>query len=426
MKKLVLAFILTTTLLLALVFISEDLAVSDALDVNPQDLIRDSFIEEGPLQEVEIDKVNFESFQINLDPIKKTYEVSLISVGDIMAHDLNLNAARTEEGYDFSPQFQYVSDKIQSKDFAIGNFETVMAGQDKRYSGRNMIFNSPDSLGQAIKDAGFDIMTTANNHALDRGYYGIKRTLDVFDTLGVMATGTNRNEEESQEILTFEKENISFALLSYSFSTNGWPMPEEHPHALNMMEEEKILKDIERARNLEVDFVMVAVHWGLEYHLEENHHQRDLAEKMMYVGADIILGTHPHVIQPFEHVEMVDISGDKKDKFIIYSQGNFVSGQRTYPRAIGMYINFNFKQEALNAAYVDSVSVMPTYVKSENQDLAILSTGDRDILLENQVINQSLYQDLMTYEDTFISHIASRVTLTPYLNDDGEFIIYKK
>jgi hypothetical protein len=155
---------------------SEDLAVSDALDVNPQDLIRDSFVEEGPLQEVKIDKVDFESYQINLDPIEKIYEVSLISVGDIMAHDLNLNAARTEEGYDFFPQFQYVSDKIRSKDFAVGNFETVMAGQDKRYSGRNMIFNSPDSLGQAIKDAGFDIMTTANNHALDRGYYGIKRT----------------------------------------------------------------------------------------------------------------------------------------------------------------------------------------------------------------------------------------------------------
>ncbi len=291
-----------------------------------------------------------------------------------------------------------------------------------------MIFNAPDNLGLSIKKAGFDIITTANNHSLDRGYYGIKRTIETLDQLELLHTGTYI--DDNREILTFEKDGFSFALLSYSFSTNGWPMPDGCPESLNMMEQNLIINDIQEAKALGVDFVMVANHWGLEYHSNENHHQRNLADALFYAGADIILGTHPHVLQPFVHKTMKDVSGQNKDKFIIYSQGNFLSGQRSYPRAIGMYINFEFERNGSDK-YISEVSVMPTYVedgyKNNQRYMRILDVhqSQRDYEAGLLDISKGLYNDLKSYEETFIAHLSSRVKMTPYLNDELEYVIYE-
>lgn len=358
--------------------------------------------------------------------------VSILSVGDIMAHTIQLQAATSQEGYDFNDQFRWISQIIESRDFAIGNLETVFAGPESGYSGKNMIFNTPDAMGQAIKNAGFDILTTANNHSLDRGYSGLSRTIEVLESLDIMYTGTARNKEESESLLLFEKEGITFALLSYSFSTNGWPMPKDHPYALNMLEEDKIISDITKAREEGADFVLVAPHWGLEYHLDENVHQRRLAEKMFLAGADIILGTHPHVIQPFEHHVMEDASGNMKDKFIIYSQGNFVSGQRTYPRAIGMHITFKFTKFDMDEAYVSEVSVMPTYVESTYKNgqrfMRILDTyRAHEMFLNDELdIPSSLANELKKLEGDFLSHIVSRMDFEPYLNEEKSYVIYEK
>jgi poly-gamma-glutamate synthesis protein (capsule biosynthesis protein) len=346
-----------------------------------------------------------------------------------MAHTLNFTASKTEDGYDFYPQFEYITDKISSKDFAIGNFETVMAGEDRRYSGTNMIFNAPDSLGESLIQAGFDIMTTANNHSLDRGYSGIKRTLEVFDEQGMLTTGTARSKEESEQILHFKKDTINMALLSYSFSTNGWPIPEEHPYSINMIDEVKIVQDIKKAKSEGAEIVMIGVHWGLEYHLNENSHQRRLTDIMFKAGADIVLGTHPHVLQPFEHKKMIDDSGIEKDKFIIYSQGNFISGQRTYPRAIGMYINFDISKVGQEAAFVKSVSVMPTYVTSKYRDgqryVRIYETIDKDELIDMNEITSEEYRLLDEYESYFVEHLSQRMELTPYINGLKEYVIYE-
>ena len=356
------------------------------------------------------------------------HRVDILSVGDIMAHTNQFEAAKVADGYDFYPQFEEISTKITSKDFSIANLETVFAGEDKRYSGKNMIFNAPDNLGLSIKKAGFDIITTANNHSLDRGYYGIKRTIETLDQLELLHTGTYI--DDNREILTFEKDGFSFALLSYSFSTNGWPMPEGYPESLNMMEQNLIINDIKEAKALGVDFVMVANHWGLEYHSNENHHQRNLADALFYAGADIILGTHPHVLQPFVHKTMKDVSGQNKDKFIIYSQGNFLSGQRSYPRAIGMYINFEFERNGSDK-YVSEVSVMPTYVedgyKNNQRYMRILDVhqSQRDYEAGLLDISKGLYNDLKSHEETFIAHLSSRVKMTPYLNDELEYVIYE-
>lgn len=367
--------------------------------------------------------------EIQVENMSFEHVVDVLSVGDIMAHTIQFEAAKVEDGYDFYPQFEAIAEKVHSKDFAIANLETVFAGEDKRYSGKNMIFNAPDSLGESIKKAGFDIVTTANNHSLDRGLYGIKRTIEVLDKIGLLHTGTYATDEH--EILVFEEDGISFALLSYSYSTNGWPIPTEDPDCINMMIEEEIIEDIQRAQLLGVDFIMVANHWGLEYHLDENHHQRNLADALFYAGADIILGTHPHVLQPFEHQMMKDHSGKMKDKFIIYSQGNFISGQRTYPRQIGMYINFEFTREGSQRPFVSEVSVMPTYVeegyKEGQRFMRILDMQESLLAYEAGTldIDASMYQSLLLHRDTFVKHLASKTNRIPYLNEDMEYVLYE-
>ena len=404
------------------------------------DLIQNkSALDEGKINDAKINTITVTNKLLVKDQLAVDYtwvpsqkKVSLISVGDIMGHTAQLLAAKTESGYDFTEQFKYIEPVLSSRDFAIGNLETVFAGESATYSGKNMIFNSPDALGEAIKNAGLDILTTANNHSLDRGYKGLKRTLEVLDSLDIMHAGTGRTEEEAETILTFEKEGMTFALLSYSYSTNGWPMPADHPYALNMLEEAKMVADIKAAKDLDVDFILVATHWGLEYHLNENIHQQRLTEKLFYAGADIILGTHPHVIQPFEHRTMVDESGDTKDKFIIYSQGNFISGQTTYPRAIGMHITFDFIKKDDQTPYVDQVSVMPTYVEttgpSSKPYMRILDTRKSVIDHENGELQLSdaLVSKLKTVEFDFLTHINSKSDRTPYLNERGDYVIYDR
>lgn len=364
--------------------------------------------------------------------IKKS--IDILSVGDIMGHTIQLQSAYNDDGtYDFSEQFRYISKKIISKDFSIGNFETVMAGEEARYSGKNMIFNAPDNLGLSLKEAGFDILSTSNNHSLDRGFSGLSRTIEVLDKFGLKHAGTYSTEEKSEEILIVEKNNISFAYMAYSYSTNGWPIPSDNPYCIDMMEEEKIIEDIKKAKELDVDIVIVSLHWGLEYQNNPNIHQKRLAESLFYAGADIILGSHPHVLQPFEHKKMIDEYGKEKDKFIIYSMGNFISGQRTYPRDIGMYINFKISKINDESAYVEEVSVMPTWVQYTNVNnkkyMRILDVHDAILkydlgLLDN--FSKEDYNRLVSIESEAIKHLFKLSGINIFeLNESNEYIIYK-
>ncbi len=360
----------------------------------------------------------------------KDNHISIIAVGDIMAHTINFDSARIESGYDFYPQFEYITDKISSKDFAVGNLETTLSGEDKRYSGRNMVFNAPDNLAESIKKAGFDILFTANNHSLDRRFYGLKRTIDILDGLGLKHTGTYKTLEDRDELLIVEKNNVKIAFLSYTYGTNGIPLPKEAPFSVNLIEENKMREDIKKARDL-ADFVVVGMHWGLEYYLNESVHQRRKAAIAFDEGADIVLGGHPHVLQPFEHFKMKDQSGRYKDKFIIYSMGNFISGQRTYPRAIGMYINFDIINNNGNK-YINEVTVMPTYVEKKIKEgklymrILDMRKAIEDYEKNTLDITDALYNELIKYEKTFVNHLFSRVNIEPILNDNKEYIIYRK
>lgn len=249
-------------------------------------------------------------------------EVSLLFVGDVMQHGPQINAARNEktDSYDYDASFQYVKPFIESHDIAVANLEVTHAG--KPYSGYPQ-FSAPDELSKAIVQAGFDVIVTANNHSCDGGSKGVIRTLDILDQTGVKHTGTFRNQAERTKNypLMIEEKGMRIAILNYTYGTNGLSVAA--PLIINYIDSTVIAKDVKRARELHADFIICTMHWGTEYESLPSAYQKKWEKYCYELGIDMIIGSHPHVIQP---VERKIVGG--KEKLTVWSMGNYVSNQR--------------------------------------------------------------------------------------------------
>jgi len=267
-------------------------------------------------------------------PTSKTDTLSLLFIGDIMGHDSQINAAFNKEldGYDYNGVFEKIKPILQKPDFAIANLEVTLAGPP--FKGYPQ-FSSPDELAVACQNNGIDVLVTANNHSCDRRKSGIIRTLDALDSLNILHTGTFRNaaEHESNNLLILNKNNIRVGLLNYTYGTNGIPTPA--PTIVNRIDWKNIAKDIEASKSQNLDKLIVFLHWGKEYQSQPSTDQVDLANYLFSNGADIIIGSHPHVLQKMEYRKSLDNS---KETFIAYSLGNFVSNQRVRKRDGGAMV----------------------------------------------------------------------------------------
>ena len=247
--------------------------------------------------------------------------MTLLFAGDIMGHMPQVNAARdtTTGGYNFDETFRYVKPLFASYDFVIANLETTLAGEP--YSGYPQ-FSSPDAIALGCKNAGITCLATANNHCCDRGKQGLRRTIATLDSLGIMHFGTyaDSSERSLKSPLILEKNNIRIAILNYTFSTIGIPVP--GPLVVNFIDTCLIASDIAKALAMKVDKIILFVHWGNEYESYPDYYQKNIASYCFTKGADIIIGSHPHVIQPTIWRK------DSVDKVVVYSLGNFVSNQR--------------------------------------------------------------------------------------------------
>ncbi len=249
--------------------------------------------------------------------------VTLYFAGDLMQHGPQVRAARTLDGtYNYDECFAFVKEQVSTADFAIANLEVPLAG--KPYTGYPM-FSAPDEYATAIRNAGFDILLTANNHAMDKHGKGVSRTIHVLDSLGIRHLGAYKSFEHRALTypLIIEKNNIRIALLAYTYDTNGIPVT--HPTIVNLIDREQILADIRSAKILSPDVIIACMHWGLEYRTLPEQSERELAEWMLSQGVDHIIGSHPHVIQP---MEVITSPTDSTDRHIIaYSLGNYLSNQ---------------------------------------------------------------------------------------------------
>lgn len=258
-----------------------------------------------------------------------TVEIAL--VGDVMMHRPQIDAARTPEGtYDLSGVFEGVAPWLRGADLAIANLETVLGGEAMRgYTGYPM-FNSPDTLLDALVDAGVDVLQTANNHSLDRGVEGLQRTLRQIEGRGLARTGTWATPEERERPWArLRAGGLEVAVLASTYGTNGLRLPEGDGWMLSRLQDDTLLRDVEAAARSGADLVVVGVHWGREYVHAPDPWMRELARALVDAGADVVVGTHPHVLQPAEVLRTADALGRPRDALVLYSLGNFVSNQRT-------------------------------------------------------------------------------------------------
>ncbi len=286
-----------------------------------------------------------------------TYRLKLVFAGDIMGHQEQITGAwnATKKSYDYEPTFRYVKPYIEMADIAIANLEVTLAGPP--YTGYPQ-FSSPDALAIAARDAGFDLFIQANNHALDRGRKGFNRTLTMLDSLEIIHTGTFRDsiDRAVNYPLILEKNNIRLAILNYTYGTNGITISK--PSIINRIDTAVIRADLMKAKMARPDFIIMTVHWGEEYQRLENTTQQRLAKFMLKHGADIIIGSHPHVIQPIRFYEGKDST---ENHIVVYSQGNFVSNQRAQYKDGGILVEVDLIKK-LQQTKVEDFDYMPTWV----------------------------------------------------------------
>ncbi len=250
--------------------------------------------------------------------------LTLMFIGDVMSHTPQVDAARLEDGtYDYAPCYRFLAPYIASADLCIANMEVPLAGPP--YTGYPK-FSCPDNMMAQLFEAGVDVFLTSNNHTCDKGSKGLRRTIQLMDSLGIPHTGTYLDSADFQarNPLIVERNGFRIAVLNYTYGTNGIPSP--NPFIVNYLDSNAIARDIARARTLNADYIVVMPHWGIEYARKQNKHQEGYAHYMYECGADMVIGGHPHVVQP--------ITLENRDSFGIpqritaYSLGNFVSNQR--------------------------------------------------------------------------------------------------
>lgn len=309
---------------------------------------------------------------------EKEYSINMLMVGDLLVHDRLYNAMKTSDGYDFKPALTYIKDIVKDYDVAYYNQETILGGSEIGLSSYPA-FNSPYEVGEAMIDAGFNLVSLATNHTLDKGEKAITNSVNYWNKqANVLAVGSYLSNEERNEIRIKEKNNITYTMLNYTYGTNGikvpsgkdylvniWPCTGNNPSTDTKYQEykDKVKEDIDRVRD-KVDLLIVAMHWGIEYTHIPTSYQIDMANYLSSLGVDIIIGTHPHVVMPITYIN---------DTLVIYSLGNFLSAQETnidYNTTVGLLSTVTITK------YIDKDN--NTSIKLSNQNNELIYTYSKN------------------------------------------------
>ncbi|WP_026672234.1 CapA family protein [Alkalihalobacterium bogoriense] len=288
---------------------------------------------------------------------------TIAAVGDILIHSTLFKDAFDGETYDFTPMFEPVKDMLQHADITFANQETMIGGPEIGFSGYPS-FNSPFEVGDALYDAGVDIVSLANNHTLDRGEKAIINAINHWNSIGMTYTGAYESFEDKEEIRTIEANDITFSFLAYTYGTNGIPIPDGKEYLVNVIEIETMIEEIKEAKE-QSDVVVLSLHFGDEYQPYPNDMQKTIATEAANAGASIIFGHHPHVLQPMEWIETED--GEKA--YVVYSLGNFLAGQEGVEREIGGIARLEVVKTVLGEERTIELKdprFIPTYASKQN------------------------------------------------------------
>lgn len=326
--------------------------------------------------------------------------VSLLAVGDNLIHIQVIESGIQEDDtLNYDHLYSNIKDEISSADIAVINQETIFGGKERPYSGYPN-FNSPDEIGTAVINAGFDVVLQATNHTMDMGVKGIQHTIDFWKQYPqITVVGINESEKEQEQIPIIEKNGIKLALLNYTYGLNGYSLPKDKPYLINMLDKEKMQNDIHRAEEL-ADFTIVFPHWGSEYVYETTEVQKELTDFFYEEGVDLVIGSHPHVIEP---VEWIQTEVDHK-MLVYYSLGNFLSYQKESPRMLGGMANVTITKD-MNGTYISDASITPIVTHYENgpsdYHYAIYKLSDYNEELANvHGVSEIARNGALTYENT--------------------------
>lgn len=358
------------------------------------------------------------------------YTARITAIGDIMVHSWQYNEAYNSETgeYDFYHNFTDVKKYFAEGDIVVGNLETVFAGADRGISDYPC-FNTPDSFADALKDSGVDLVTTANNHCMDKGGEGLLRTIEILDEKGFDHMGTYADEQSRNKILIKNVNGINMAFLSYTYGTNGIPVPEKY--MVNLMDEELIRSDIARAKALNPDIIIVMPHMGNEYETYTKDIFKDWADIMFDAGADIILASHPHVLQPMEVKTIKNADGTERQGFIIYSLGNFISSQTTPPRNASIILNIDVSLTEGESFSIDKVSFTPIWTQFRNasdvDDFCVRSVYEMLTLPESEMFSVIRRKDLNRLKDIHFEVTQMYLDYdVPLENIQDSYVFYEK
>ncbi|MCL6570711.1 MAG: CapA family protein [Bacillus sp. (in: Bacteria)] len=291
-----------------------------------------------------------------------TTKLTLGAIGDILIHDKVYQDAFNGALYDFDPMFLDMKPLLEKPDILTANQESRLGGLDLGLSGYPM-FNSPHEVADSLVDTGVDIVSTANNHTLDKGEKGIQSEAAYLDSIGLPHVGSFLDEKDQQTLRIINKNGIKLAFLSYTYGTNGIPVPDGKDFLVNLINRETMKEEIHQAKK-EADVIVMSIHWGNEYQRIPTTEQKELASFLANEGVDIIFGSHPHVLQPMEWIQ----TNDGRKTFVIYSLGNFISAQYDDYKDIGglatIDISKNVSEKGTSIEFSNPI-FYPTYVTSE-------------------------------------------------------------
>lgn len=296
-------------------------------------------------------------------------KATIAAVGDILMWKEQVASARLPgtDQFSFTNMFLPVAPILTGADLTIGNLETTFSGKTQPYqigSARTGYprFNCPDELARDLKQSGFDVLTTVNNHCLDGGVAGLGRTIDVLDRYKLAHTGTYRSPEEANTYLIKEVNGIRIALLAYTYGTNKQVIPAHTPWIVRLLSPATILQDLRNVRPL-VDVVIISLHFGLEFRYQPTTRQRQLVQSLLDNGADVILGAHPHVLQPVVTPRIMTPNGSIRNTLVAYSLGNFTSEKMlSFDQSLcGAILRFTVEKDEQNQIAIEQISVIPTF-----------------------------------------------------------------
>ncbi len=341
-----------------------------------------------------------------LTPTPTPRQVTLLAVGDDLVHGSTLNGGLQEDGtYDFNGFYRHLTDEISAADIAVINQETILGGAEFEYSGYPR-FNTPDAMGDAIVNAGFDVVLHATNHTMDKGGKGVENCMNFWKTNypEITVLGIYDSPEAQNTVTVVEKNGIRIAMLNYTYSLNGIPLPEDKNYLVTLLtwsNRDYICSQIRQAKEIS-DFVIVFPHWGTEYVYEPDNNQLFWTTLFAEEGVDLVIGTHPHVLEPVEWVERPDGG----EMLVFYSLGNFISGQIEAPRLLGGMAEVTLTETADGTVKITESAVIPVVTHySEQVGDGTYSTYRlseyTEELLRVHGIHKRAEESVFTLEDTW-------------------------